>query len=241
MTRVTFVVPIHGREPLTRVCLRQLRRTCDAASEHGIDAAAVIVGEGPVLDYAHELGFGTVERDNTQLGRKFNDGYQVACDPDFTDTPAQYAVPCGSDDWADPVILRQLPPAGTVGVFRHLAVVSEDRERMLPLRVGYKGGAGVKIIPAALIAKAGYRPCDEERRRGCDTSTLEGIKRATGRFPELTVMDVHPLQIVDWKSAGTQLNSYRALAGYRRGQETDPWDPLAQHYPAEALEEMRAL
>lgn len=242
--KMTFVVPVHGRERLALVCLRQLRRTCDAARELGITAAAVVVGEGMLLERAAALGFGIVKRDNRQLGRKFNDGFQLACDPRYNPEPADYAIPCGSDDWVDPLILplaATLPP-DTIGIFRRIAIVDEDRARLLPLKVGYKGGAGVKFIPSSLLARAGYRPCDEDRNRGCDTSTLEGIKAATGSFPAIAELELHPLQIVDWKSSdGPQLNSYRALAGYGAAGEADPLEALAPHYPAEALEEVSNL
>lgn len=232
---ITFVMPIHGRDTLARVCLRQLRRTCNT-----LNATAVIVGQGETLDYAYELGFGTVERDNTQLGRRFNDGYQLACDPDYNPRPADYVVPCGSDDWVDPAALTRMPPADTIGVFRQLAVVSEDRTRLAKLTIGWKGGSGVRVIPASLIARAGYRPCEEDRRRACDNSTLEGIKRASaGRFPNMVSLDQHPLQIVDLKTGDTQLNSYRSVVGFKTRHETsDVWGELAAVFP-EAVADLR--
>jgi hypothetical protein len=35
-----FVVPAQGRFFLTAICLRQLRRTCDALTENGISAVS---------------------------------------------------------------------------------------------------------------------------------------------------------------------------------------------------------
>lgn len=242
MTRIWFCVPVHGREALTRVCLRQLRRTCDAATAYDVDATAVVIGEGESLQVALGLGFATVQRNNDSLGRKFNDGYQVACDPEYNPEPADYAVPCGSDDWIDPVIFRKLPGPDTVGIFRRLGVVDEDQTRLAKITATYKTAAGPKIIPRALIAAAGYRPSEEDRRRAIDASTMEGIKRAIGHWPAMVDLDVHPLQIVDWKSHGEQLNSYRMLAGHRaRDLSGDMWAELGEFYPAEALEEMRAL
>ncbi len=238
MTRICFVVPVHGREDLTRICLRQLRRTCEAAN---VEATAVVIGDDDSIDYADELGFHAVRRDNQQLGRKFNDGYQLACDPRFNPAPADYVVPCGSDDWVDPVILERLPPDGTIGIFRQIAVVNEERNHLMRVNYRQNGGVGIRIIPRAFLAACAYRPADEHHGRGIDTSTLMAMYRLNRRLPKMIEMDVHPLQIVDWKSHGHQLNSYRALAGYRRGDETDVWSELAEFYPSEALEEMRAL
>lgn len=242
MTRVWFVVPVHGRLDVTRVCLRQLARTCDAMADYGLDASAVVVGDDESLDVAEDLGFGTVRRDNAALGRKFNDGFQLACDPEFNPEPADYVVPCGSDDWIDPVVFRTLPPQDTIGIFRRLAVVDENRERLTRLHIHYKTAAGPKIIPRGLIAAAGCRPSEEDRKRAIDASTMEGIKRAVGYWPKMAELDVHDYQIVDWKSHGEQLNSYQAVGRYGRGPEScEPFEVLGEFYPSEAIEEMRDL
>jgi hypothetical protein len=36
MSSLMFVVPVHGRLQLASICLRQLRRTCDALIDNGI-------------------------------------------------------------------------------------------------------------------------------------------------------------------------------------------------------------
>ena len=242
MPTVWFVVPVHGREALTRVCLRQLRRTCDAAAAHNVDASAVIVGDDASVDVAEELGFATVRRDNSQLGTKFNDGYQLACDPKFNPEPVDYVVPCGSDDWIDPIIFRQLP-VGAIGVFKHIGVVNPERTRIAHARIGgFANGAGIRIIPAEFVAKAGYRPAEEHRNRAIDASTYAGLRTANSwDVPPTVELDSHPWQIVDWKSRGEQLNGYELLRGFYQQEYDDPFAQLAEHYPAEALEEIRAL
>ena len=241
MTSVWFIVPAHRRFDLTRVCLRQLRRTCNAMRAYHIDATAVVIADDENLYVAADLGFATVRRDNHQLGRRFNDGHQLACDPAYNPNPADFVVPCGSDDWVDPVIFRRLPAPGVIGVFTWQSTVSEDRTRLQRQRVGYKCGSGIRIIPRDLIAAAGYRPCREHARSGVDTTAVEGIKTAVGEFPATVCLDVHPLQIVDFKSRREQIHSYSSLRGFGRGPEsTDPFGDLAGFYP-EAVEELRAI
>ena len=127
-------------------------------------------------------------------------------------------------------------------IYRKIAIVREDRKALLRLHSGLPGGVGIRVIPRSLIAVAGYRPAEEHRKRACDMSTLYGISAARGKqMPKMVTLDVHPLQIVDWKSEGQQLNSYNMLQGFRRGPEEDPFDALADAYPTEALEEMRAV
>src|SRR3954449_8391328 len=99
MSSLMFVVPVHGRLPLASICLRQLSRTCDTLNTEGVHASAVVVASQHDLAQLPEFGFGHVIRDNKYLGRKFNDGIQLAADPSYNPHPADYVVPCGSDDW----------------------------------------------------------------------------------------------------------------------------------------------
>lgn len=243
MISLWFVVPVHGREALTAVCLRQLKRTCDSAKEFGLEATAVVIGDDSSLEVAECLGFATVTRDNSQLGRKFNDGYQLACDPEFNPYPADFVVPCGSDDWIDPALLRTMPPGDTIGVFTQLAVVNEARDQLARLTVtGYAAGVGPRIIPRSLIEAARYRPAEEDRNRAIDGSTFRGIWQALGRRqPKTQQLDRHPLQIVDWKSPVNQLNSYDSLRGFRWEESPDPFGQLLSCYPADAIREMKQL
>jgi hypothetical protein len=50
-----------------------------------------------------------------------------------------------------------------------------------------------------------------------------------------------PLQIVDWKSDGENLNAYGEVAARHRAElHHDPFEVLAGRFPEEALEEMEA-
>jgi hypothetical protein len=243
MTSLWFVCPAHGRLELSRICLRQLRRTCGQLAEHGVDATAVVVADDENLDTAAELGFGMVERDNDYLARKYNDGLQLACDPSLNPEPADYAVPIGSDDWIDHRILHHLPPSDAVLGFRDVAFVSEDGRELTETRLNYEGGVGVRVYPARLLEVCGYRPADEDRRRGCDTSILWNTRheyhRAYGGQLRILYGDQHPRQIVDWKTHGHQMNAYETVAARHHGlQAGDPFDLLQGIYPEEALHEM---
>jgi hypothetical protein len=238
-----FVVPAHGRLELARVCLRQLRRTCDALSAERIEASAVVIASDENLDLAHELGFGVIAETGA-LGRKWNHGYQLACDPALNPRPVDYVVPMGSDDWIDPELILSAPLSQDhLTCFRRCAFVREDGRRLARLTINYPGGVGIRVIPRRLIEQAGYRPAEEHRRRALDTSTLQGLRRANfGRMPSIVYHDLHDLQIVDFKSAAGQLNSYRACLRFTHARESeDVWDELATVYPGEAIEEMRAV
>lgn len=245
MKRLWFVMPVHGRINLTRICLQQLRRTCDALGEYGIDATAVAVGDDANLDTAQALGFGTVTRDNQFLARKFNDGLQLAFDPELNPEPADYAVPIGSDDWIDHRILRRLPPKDAVMGFRQAAFVNEDGTLLTGTRVGYTAGVGIRVYPRELLEPVGFRPADEDRKRACDTSILYNTRRAymIKHMREFSVVygDTHPLQIVDWKTNGEQMNTFKQITSVHRSRELgDPFEVLAGTYPEEALNQMRA-
>lgn len=239
MTRLWFCVPVHGRQRLTGICLRQLRRTCDALAREGIDATAVVIGDDDNLATADGLGFATVERSNRFLARKFNDGIQLALDPRHNPWPADYVVPCGSDDWVDHRIFLDLPPADTMLGFQRISIVREDGAELTTRFLNYPGGAGIRIYPRALMEPLGFRPADEDRKRACDTSILTNLMRHHGARMRIAHGHLHDHQIVDWKSPTEQLNSYATLGVYRAAATLDPFDALTGFYPQVALEEMR--
>jgi hypothetical protein len=237
--RLLFCMPAHGRLQLARICMRQLRRTCDALCAEGIEASAIVVATDENLDSAREFGFGTVERDNRFLARRFNDALQLAFDRRHNRHPADYAVPIGSDDWVDHRLFVDLPPQHTMVGFQRLAVVREDGLELTVRHLNYTGGTGIRIWPRSLLEPLGYRPADEDRRRACDTSLLLNVTRRVA----INIMHhhLHDFQIVDWKSPVEQLNGYDMLAGYRGRTVTDPFKALAGVYPQEALAEMQTL
>ncbi len=243
MRTLAFVVPVHGRLRLADICLRQLRRTCDALLERNVKATAIVISDADSLEtlQVRELGFGSVIRDNTYLGRKYNDGIQLATDPEYNPSPVEFVVPCGSDDWVDHRLFSEpLPDPDTIFGFQHLAFVREDGQEISETFIDYEGGCGIRIIPRQLVAPLGYRPADEDRPRGCDTSMIVNMRRHHGDKLKVKHWEASPYWIVDWKSSGAQLNPYEAVTMIRRSKlGGDPFDTLAEFYPADALEEMR--
>jgi hypothetical protein len=244
VSSLLFVVPVHGRLELAAVCLRQLRRTCDALSEDGLEASAIVVTDrstrGILRGLFGELRFGYVERDNRWLSRRFNDGIQLACDPRYNTRPADFVVPIGSDDWVDHRILLQVPERNrTVVGFQRMSFVREDGREISASLVDYSGGCGIRIYPRWLVSTLGYRPADEDRARGCDTSILVNLRRAV-RNLDVQHRDVHDRQIVDFKSPNEQLNAYEDLRRWRRRATGEVWETLLETYPEEAISEMSA-
>ncbi len=236
-----FVVPAYERFALTAICLRQLRRTCDDLADNGVDASAVIVADDENLDTARDLGFGTYERGNAATSMRFNDGIQAACDPRFNRRPADYVVPCGSDDWVDWRLFVDLPDSGTMIGFQRMAFVREDGAELTVRHLNNQGGCGIRIYPRQIMAVLGYRPADEDRKRACDTSILVNLKLA-GAIRRIEHRDIDPLQIVDWKSPDVQLNPYATISARHRAELTrDPFDVLHGRYPDDALDDMAAL
>jgi len=245
MASLWFCVPVHhDRVPLASICLRQLRRMCDALIAEGVEATAVVVSDRDTLDALDPsaLGFAEVERDNEFVSRRYNDAIQLATDPAFNNKPADFVVPFGSDDWADHrLFLEPLPAPNEVQGFQHISLVSEDGSEISSTFWASEGGCGIRIIPRQLLEPLGYRPCDEDRRDGCDTSILFNLKRVHGDRMRVKHMHLHSRQIVDWKSPGAQLHSYRDVTSIRRSEAVcDPFAVLEGFYPAEALEKMRA-
>ena len=239
MPSLWFVVPVHGREELARICLRQLWRTCHDLTENGVEAYAVVVGEGATLRYARdELGFAWVERDNQYTSLKFNDGILLACRKGGAD----YVVPCGSDDWVDYRLFLEpeLPNARTMIAYQRMAFVREDGQELTVRHINSFGGCGIRIWPRHLLSLMGFWPADPNRRRGCDTSMLNNVLAQAPNAMRVIHRDLDPLQIVDWKSPGENLNTYADLERRKCELRGDPFELLADRYPFEAIEEMQA-
>lgn len=243
MTSLAFVVPVHGRLSLTSICLRQLRRTCDALIRDGVNATAVIVSNEETLRDLDplKLGFATVERDNQFLGRRYNDGIQLATDPAFNPNPVDYVVPFGSDDWVDHrLLLEPLPDAHTIFGFQHLSFVNETGTEIASTFLNYEGGCGIRVIPRELVAGLGYRPADEDRSEACDANILMNLRRCHGDRLKIKHWDAPAHWIVDWKTSDSQLHPYDQVPGAHRVRtQADPFAVLDGFYPSEALEEMR--
>jgi hypothetical protein len=239
-----FVVPVHGRHDLSAICLRQLRRTCDGLELAGIEATAVVIADAEnhaelAQRGVDELGFGRVERDNRFLSRRFNDGIQLALDERYNRRPADYVVPCGSDDFVDWLLFVDLPQPDEIFGFPAISFVRPDGRELLAAELDYKGGAGIRIYPRALLAPLGYRPADEDRGRACDTSILRNVLRRTPARVVHRASD--PRQLVDWKTDVEQITAYDAIVARHGGSARfipDPFVELAEFYPRVALDEM---
>lgn len=232
---IWFVVPARRRYDVSRVCLTQLAATCEQLTAGGNPASAVVIADDENIDIAENLGFGVVERPNSPLGRKWNDGYELAAR-----AGVDYVVPLGTDDFvtAD-FIAGYLPADHEVRCSRLSSVVSEDGRFIAPLRIPYDGGDGVRVWPTGLLKPLNYRPIEEDKSRALDTSMLSRIAAHT--HVTMRYFDSTPWQIVDWKTGRTQMNGYAACLTYRDGEPQDPWRTLKGVYPAAALKAMRAV
>ncbi|GIV03720.1 MAG: hypothetical protein KatS3mg015_2550 [Fimbriimonadales bacterium] len=243
MTSLAFVVPAYRRFDLSRVCLRQLLRTCEALAEHGIEATAVVVGDDANIDLARMLGFKTLRRENRPLGRKVNDVIEYAASPRYLG--CEYVVPIGTDNWVDhELIVAQMPPEdGMIGAHRLFFMVHESGERSCAMKITYEAGDGVRTIPSSLLEPLAYRPAIENLDRAIDTSIWERLERVYGERPRCHYVDLHPAQVVGFQSVEEQLNSYGALrSAYGIGEEgRDHWELLSKHYPIEAIEEVQEV
>jgi hypothetical protein len=126
----------------------------------------------------------------------------------------------------------------TVLGFQRISFVREDGLEITESNVDYIGGCGIRVYPRQALAPVKFRPADEDRKRGCDTSILTNVQRANARI-KVVHREIDPRQIVDWKSPERQLNTYENVSKWRSKKVGDPFEVLAGVYPDEALEEMR--
>lgn len=241
MPSLWFVMPVHGRLPLARICLRQLRRTCDALGEAGVEATAVIVAEKDELAtlLLDELGFASIPMGNEFLSRRFNAGILLAFEKTYNPRPADYVVPIGSDDWVDWRLFTNLPAPDTMVGFQRISFVREDGREMTCRHLNYDGGSGIRIYPRQLMEPLSFWPGDD-RKRACDTGILTALRGCWGDEMKISYPWNDARSLVDWKSPTEQLNTYDGVGIHRGESMGDPFEELAEFFPAEALEEMQA-
>lgn len=239
MSSLWFVMPAWRRVELTELCLEQLAGTCTDLEAFGVSATCVVVADDENLETARALGFWTVERENQPLGRKFNDGFQLACEQG-----ADWVMPIGSDNWITALAASQLPDnPRAVLCRRHCTIVHENGDRLAELEITYDGGDGIRKFPAELFRAVGGRPASEHARRAIDTSILENLRRKLGWSRQFEYRDMGTHQIIGWQSPDVQLNDYDALVrAFGRRESFKPWEELLEVFPArDMISRMRTL
>jgi hypothetical protein len=224
---IYFVTPAWQRFDLTRVVLEQRRRICDFLAERNVEARCVVVADDRNADIAVELGFDVVRARNYALGRRFNDGIEYAARHG-----AQWIVPIGSDSFLDPAYLFPLPPEHVMRSSRLYALAEPGR--LGRLRAKSSNGVGPYMIPRSCLPR-NLRPANDLRKRGVDSSTIQGLRHVSGR----EFVDLHPWQYVGFRSY-PQMNSYDKL--YSRlgvGEEPEVAERLSEYYDPHLVE--RAL
>ena len=244
--KLVFVSAAFRRYDVTRLALAQRAHLCGELAERGIEATAVIVADDENLDIAAEFGFAAIERDNAQLGRKFNDGLEYAC----VELEADYVVLIGSDDWmhADlfdrlpldvtsepvptdesPVVMWSDAPEAITG--REIVLVDLASGRLRRCRARGRYGVIPWIFPRLALLPSGFRPIKDALNIGIDGSLIAGLNCQ----PEWVFTDPHDLCRVDFKS-DVNLNGYEQITGaigYGEEQSGDDvWITLMSRYPS---------
>jgi hypothetical protein len=263
MPRLWLVIPVHGREGLTRLCLEQKAYLVHELAGLGVEAHVLVVGDDANIDTARELGFETLERPNVHLGRKINDGFEWAC----REGGAQYVSFVGSDDWVMAEFMADFPEPDRVRSAGHQAFVSPGGQRLIVRKAPGPMGGAPWVIPTALLAECGFRPVwRDQKMSGMDylivrTLQPKPMPRLKGEPPpdrearlaqkarELRRYDQRPadlLRMVDFKGTREQITDWATVVPTHRGDKLlmsaegrDVWETLATRYPADLVGRMQ--
>lgn len=235
---VWIVIPAHGREPVSRVAFAGIRWTLDQLDTRGITAEALVIADDGNIAIAAEHGLRTLRAPNSPLGRKWNDGYEHACQ-----SGASHVMPCGSDDWIHPdfvaTMLEHSQP-DAVTVCRLSSAVSPDGRELASIRVPYEGGDGVRLFPVNLLKAVNYRPAAEKRDRAIDGSVQDRLAKR-GRLVWAYSRDLGHWQIVDFKTQHNLTAYDRLRDAYAERVDRNPWPALERHYPSDLVQAARRL
>ena len=262
MTRLWLVIPVHGREGITRLCLEQKVDLQDKLAGRGIAVHVLVVGNDQNLASARELGFDVLERPNRHLGRKLNDGIEWAC----REGGANYVSFVGSDDWVLAEYMADFPAPDRVRSAPHQAFVSPGGQRMIVRTASGAMGGAPWVIPTALLAECGFRPVwRDHKMSGMDWLIARSLfarpmgdtkgmtpdereERRAQKRRELQRWDLRPadpFRMVDFKGTREQISEWSTVVPTHPGPKliadyegADVWETLATRYPAELVARM---
>ena len=191
---------------------------CNELAANGIKADCVVIADDENLDIAKQYGFHTVERDNEFLGRRFNDGHELAGKLGF-----DFSTPVGSDMFLDSELFFRLEDKFTIT--NYYAIVRKDGGNIATMFVDW---GILQIIPTRMMKSMDYRPCAEDIKRGCDTSARNRIKNRTpGKILEPVRKKAHQFECISFQSK-QQITSYQGLINTYQAHtfEGDPGEVL---------------
>lgn len=237
MTSVWIVSPAHGRFPVTRLALAQRRRLCQGLAGRGLDVQMLVTACDENLDIAREYGALAVETPNKPLGAKCNVGLTRAAEEG-----ADWIVWVGSDDWIHQDVFDPLPfqpeAAPPILTGQRVAIVDLQHGVMRRCASPSKYGAIPWIVPRSMLERSQFRPVQPHLQRGLDGALVRGIRLSRAEL-RWHMLNPHDFRCVDFKT-GMNITPYERLADLAIAEEeTDPWTPLAEHYPADLVEMAR--
>lgn len=227
--KLFFVTPAHQRFALSRICFKQRQWAMELLRNIGIEAECVVIADDENLEVAREFGFHTVEQNNEWLGRRFNDGYQLAAREGAT-----HVCPVGSDSWVHPAFMEDsLPESGTILASRNYALVNKNGERRVQIWIPIAMGV-TYVVNMEDLALSNYRPVREKIKRGCDTSLFRGL----GSQIQVDYQEDYELETVAFQSA-PQISSYSNLyQKWGRKETFHPFEGLPYIYPHDLVDEI---
>jgi hypothetical protein len=227
-----MVTPAWRRPEVTELCLAQRAYARDDLARSGIDLRCVVVADDENLEVAARHGFDTLDRDNTWLGAKVNDGFAYA-----VSAGADFVAAVDSDSWVYPELLRQYswsPEA--VHTANNYAVVSGAKVRLFDVRHAF--GLGPMWLSSRLLATVRSRPAADDLRSGLSTSMWNRLLDANRGRLSWEFRNVDALQYLGLRSR-LQITNVEAIASrWPVRDQADDWaaiGDLRAVYPADLV------
>lgn len=191
----------------------------------------MVVADDENLEVAARYGCHRVLRENHPVGRKFNDGFQYACEHD-----ADWVGAIGSDGWLHPDYFNRPMEPDTVYTGPAYAVVAPDGSKVAITHVKGFYAAGPLMFHRSTLERLGWRPYDESLDRGIDTSAWMQVSSV---FPQVRWewRTENPCQLVGFRSS-PQITSYREV-WEAWGLREEPLSVLAEFYPERLVGRVR--
>lgn len=238
MKNFWIVTPCWKRPEITEIVFQEFRWAIKKASPH-LNLNVVVVGNDENIDIAKKFGFHVVVRDNSYLGRKFNDGYLYAFK-----NGADAVMPVGSDSWVHPKIFIKTAKIweddGSIYYSTKHSMIDESGSRLgviqkFPEQNEYNK-CPLLFYPRSLMKGVGFRPCNEKQNKSCDRSTLEVLIKTNKNIKFVKNFDVNDFQYLALKNRNVQIWKYDDYQKqFIKEYKANTWSELEKHYPVELV------
>lgn len=206
MLKILAIIPVWGRQRITRLQIDNLARVSKELSEYLQITPLYAISEYWAEDLCLAQGLDYFMHKNQPLGNKLNNALKSVIDEKF-----DFLMTCGSDNFIEPDFLKEyLPYFKQYDAFGVNVVnaIEESTGKQKEMQITYPFGA-FRCIAWDLVQMMEGNLWPENEKRGLDFYSMQKLKAETGQEIQIVYTEN---RVWDVKS-GENINTFAKVAG----------------------------